>query len=406
MGATLYQGASPQITAAILGTNEFSPGQDTTINVIVQNIGVADTEFLDKGTIDPDALPTTAKQVTVGLLADNAPVVVKSDPQLVGDILTRNSVMVPIHVEITTNATEGEYQIPLTVQYTWLSSSQQDTSEALQSQYSLVNLTIPLTINIIPHVKIGVLAVVPEDLNAGATGYIDLTIENMGSDNGREATVKIVRNGNSPIIPSDTSVFIGDFPSNATVSCRYKVAVSSDAENQTYPVDVIVTYENNYGDIVDSDTETVGVPVWSKLGFAITSSAAQVTQGSDQMITVEYQNIGNTTAYQARARISPEDPFSSSDDRAYLGDLKPGEQAVAQFKLETSSQAVVKTYALDSEIMYMDAEDNSQISDTIRVPVQVVSNPGTYSAVQILPIILIVLVAIAGYYVLILRKKK
>jgi hypothetical protein len=56
--------------------------------------------------------------------------------------------------------------------------------------------------------------------------------------------------------------------------------------------------------------------------------------------------------------------------------------------------------------MYMDAEDNSQISDTIRVPVQVVSNPGTYSAVQILPIILIVLVAIAGYYVLILRKKK
>ena len=40
-GLTTYVDGSPQMTAVISGTNEFSPGQDASISLVVQNRGVS-----------------------------------------------------------------------------------------------------------------------------------------------------------------------------------------------------------------------------------------------------------------------------------------------------------------------------------------------------------------------------
>ena len=58
IGVDTYVGSAPQMSAAISGVNEFIPGQDVTINVIVRNSGVNDLKFLTIGTIDRDDLPT------------------------------------------------------------------------------------------------------------------------------------------------------------------------------------------------------------------------------------------------------------------------------------------------------------------------------------------------------------
>ena len=46
--------------------------------------------------------------------------------------------------------------------------------------------------------------------------------------------------------------------------------------------------------------------------------------------------------FRLQARISTVDPFSSDDDLAYLGDIKPGETAVAKFKMTTTKDAIEK----------------------------------------------------------------
>jgi hypothetical protein len=408
MSVTTYLGGSPHMSAAISGVNEFTPGQDATIKVIVQNSGVDSLKFVLIGNIERDDLPTTAKMVTVGLSAGNAPVIVKNDPQSVGDIKSQGMVTVSITTKILSNATEGEYQIPLTIGYTYLASSNQDASDILQSDYQQRNETFPITIKIKPQVKIEVLEAVPENLNVGSEGYLNLKIKNAGSEDGRKATVKIIRNGASPIIPTDSSVFIGDFPHNGTVTCRYKVAISSEAEKQTYPVDVVVMYENRDGDMVTSASDTLGIPVGGKISFTITSGTVQVVQGSQSVIQVEYQNSGTTIAYNAQARLSAVEPFKSADDTAYLGDLKPGETATARYQMSADDAAVVKDYTLDTEVRYRDALDNSQVSDTFNVPVQVQLKPASNGFMQVLPAIgIIALICIgAGYYVLVMRKKK
>ena len=407
MGVDTYLGSTPQMSAAISGVNEYIPGQDVTLNVIVRNSGVIDLKQLTIGTIDRDDLPTTAKMVTVGLSAGNAPVVIKSDPKNIGDIKSQGLVTVPILAKILSNASMGQYQIPLTIRYTYFVSAD-DSGDNIQNHYRDVIDTIPLTIKIKPQVKIDVIEAIPENLNVGSGGYLNLKIQNIGFEDGKKATVKILRSGQSPIIPTDSSVFIGDFPRNGTVSCRYKVAVSGDAAKQTYPIDVAVTYENREGDIVTSATDTVGIPIGGKLTFSVTSVPARVIPGSDNVITVEYRNNGDTTAYHSQARISAVDPFTSSDDTAYIGDIKPGENVTARYQVSAGDEAEIKTYLLDAEIRYRDALDNSQVSDTFKVPILVEPKPASGGLASVLPVLLIiVIIGIgAGYYLLVMRKKK
>ena len=407
MGVTTYLSDGPQMSAAITGTNEFSPGQDAAISVIVQNRGLNVDKFVMEGTIDREDVPTTAKMVTVGLLQGNAPIIVKSDPQNIGDLSSQKTATVRIATKITSDATEGEYTLPLTIRYMYLAASSQEAADILQSDYQWKNETIPLTIKIKPSVKIEVLEAVPENISVGAEGYLNLKIKNAGFDDGKKATVRLIRNGNSPVIPTDSNVYIGDFPRNGTVTCRYKVAISSDAENQTYPVDVVVSYENNDGDMVTSASDTIGVSVLGKLTFAVISDPVNVTPGSENVIAIQYRNTGTQTAYHAQASLSAVDPFTSSDNNAYLGDLKPGDTAIAQFRVSTDSAATAQDHALDTEVRYRDALDNSQVSDTFKVDIHVVPSSQATGIIAFLPVLLLAAVVIsAGYYLLVMRKKK
>jgi hypothetical protein len=435
MAVTTYIGGSPEMSAAISGTNEFTPGQDAVITVIVQNSGVSSmksawntatpaatlrpdlsrdnidnqySSWQGSGTIERDDVPMTAKMVRVGLASGNAPIVIKSDPQNIGDMLNQSSRAVKILAKITANATEGEYSLPLTIQYTYLAASNQPAADILQSQYLTTQETVPLTIRIKPQVKIDVIGATAENLTVGTGGFITLKIRNLGFEDGKAATVKLLRNGNSPIIPTESSVFIGDFPRDGIVTCRYKVGISSEAEKQTYPVDVAVMYQNQEGDVVTSARDTVGIPVGGKVTFSTISESASVVPGSTQIILIKYKNNGDIPVYSAQARLSAVDPFTSTDNMAYLGDLNPGETATARYSVSAASDADVRGYALDSEVRYRDSLDNSQISDTLKVPVQVVAKPASAGLMQLLPaLILFVLIAGgAGYYLLVMRKKK
>jgi hypothetical protein len=431
MGVTTYLSEGPEISAAITGTNEFSPGQDAVISVIVLNRGLNTMKtswaggsdpaaavtrpdlskeyyaWQGSGTISRDDVPTTAKLVTIGLLPGDAPVVVKTGPQNIGDLPSQKTATVKIATKITSDATEGEYTLPLAVQYTYLATSTEEQADILQSDYQRVNVTVPLTIKIKPSVKIEVLEAVAENLSVGTGGFLNLKIKNAGSEDGKKATVRLIRNGNSPMIPTDSNVYIGDFPRDATVTCRYKVAISSEADNQTYPVNVFVSYENRDGDMVMSVPDTIGVPVLGKLTFAVISDTISVTPGSENVITVRYQNTGTQTAYHAQARLSAVDPFTSSDNSAYLGDLRPGDTATASYRISTENEAEAQDYALDTEVRYRDTLDNSQISDTFKVDVRVSPSSHPTGIVAFLPVVIVAILATcAGYYLLVVRKKK
>jgi len=408
MADTKYLAGSPQLSAYISGTNEFSPGDEVQLAVVIENTGVNEFKFVQSSIVGRDDLPNTAKFLTAALRSGNAPLTIKSDPQMLGDVMGSQSVRAVYTTKINADAPAGDYILPLSLNYTYLYQADQYGSDTIQYYYKLVQEEIGIPIKIQSEISIDVLSAVPEHLNVGTEGYVDLKIKNTGFEDGTKAVVKILQNGNSPIVPTDSSVYIGDFPSGSTVDCRYKVSVTGDAQRQTYPVDVTVVYKNNDGDFVTTRAETIGIPVGGKVDFEVVSAPAEMNPGSKKVISVEYRNTGDTTIYSAQGRISAVDPFTSNDDTAYLGDLGPGASVIASYEISVDRSATIKEYGLDSEIRYRDSLDNTYISDTMKVKVDVTSPTG-FASILSNPIYISVIVAgVIGllYLVWQFRKKR
>ena len=368
---TKYMAGSPLLSAYISGSNEVSPGDTVQLKVVIENKGVNEFKFIQSGVIDRDDLPNTAKFLTVSIAQGDAPVVIKSDPQMLGDLKGSGIASCVITVKVQSDAASGTYNLPLTLNYTYLYEAEQYGTDTIQYHYKNKNETFNLPIKIKPELKIQVISIKSEHLNAGTEGYIDLEVKNIGHENGKKAIIKIVRNDMSPVLPTSGSMYIGDFSVNQVVSSRFKVSVSSDADEQTYPLDVLVNYENSEGDQVASDVETIGLQVGKKIDFGIISDPETVFPGQKKVINVQYTNTGGATAYNVQARISAVDPFTSNDDTAFLGTIAPGETREATFEISVDKTATIKEYALDSEVRYRDALDNSLISDPMKVRIVV-----------------------------------
>jgi hypothetical protein len=184
--------------------------------------------------------------------------------------------------------------------------------------------------------------------------------------------------------------------------------VSGDAQQKTYPLGVLVNYKNTNGVYVDSATETVGIPVGEKIQFNVTPVMTTIAPGATSVITVTFRNTGSATAYNAQARISAVDPFTSNDDTAYLGTMAPGDVRQASYDVSLDADATVKEYGLDAEVIYQDALDNEITSDPLKVNVQVVPSRGVLDLLGLPGLVLIVIAILAalGYFVYSRRARK
>ncbi len=394
---TQHIGSGPSFTAVVSGVNEFRPGEDTTISIVIKNTGLDSMKQVMMGTIQPEDQQNTAKTTTIGLGSSGDAVLIKTDPQMVGDIQGGESITVQFKAKISANATAGEYQLPLTLRYRYLKVIVQERADVFEYAYNDAEDTLPITIRMQPHVKAQVIEAVPEHLTVGSDGYLNLKIKNIGPENGTLASVKLLRNGQSPIIPVDSTVFIGDFPSGNTITCRYKVSVSNDATNQNYPVDLAVSYMNREGTVVTSSKTTIGVPVNEQPVFTVISSVPEVSRGAESTIDVTYRNNGKVPVYDAQARITPHDPVTASDSNAFLGDIAPGETATATFVLVADPDAETGEQTFDSTIRYRDATGISISSDPIPLQLNIVPSAGGISPLIIVGIIAVLIIGAAFF---------
>ena len=401
-----YLYGSPDLSATIAGTNEFAPGAETGLTVVISNSGLNTHKIVGSSLVTPDDQPNTAKLVTAALKSGDAPFTIKTDPQFLSDIRGGAAATATFNVKVKDSAEPGTYVLPLELTYTYLREAEEYGSDLLRYNYQKKTVTLPLEVRVTPDLQVEVLDIRTESLNVGTEGYVYLTLRNAGHDTANNAIAKITRNGASPLIPTDGSAYIGRFEPGDTVDVKFKVSVANSAEPQSYPLDVAVTYEDYEGDTVTSRSTTIGLPVGGKIAFEIVSPKLTLSPGSKGVLEVTYKNTGDAPVYNAQARISAVDPFTSSDDTAYLGDLARGETATARFEVNIDGDATVKEYGIDSEIRYRDALDNSKISDTMKVTVALKPREGTIFTNPVFLIVIAAVIIGAGYYIFVYRKKR
>ncbi len=75
--AVKYSQGSPDFSAAVIGTNEFFPGEEATVQVMVRNNGVNLFKQVNYGTIAQEDLPNAARSVSIRLASTTPLITVK-----------------------------------------------------------------------------------------------------------------------------------------------------------------------------------------------------------------------------------------------------------------------------------------------------------------------------------------
>jgi hypothetical protein len=197
----------------------------------------------------------------------------------------------------------------------------------------------------------------------------------------------------------------GTYPLNLQLFYKYEnnVQVSGDEYDPTTGLvtnqGVGVWYENN------TQNQTIMIQVKKEPHFEVTQVNGSLYPDEGGMLYVTYKNTGEEPAKDATVRLSASDPFSTTDDQAFLGTLKPGESAVAVFNMDVDETATTKPYSLDSEILYEDTEGHNQISDSVKVNTQVLTTaknklPGFEFGTAV------TFVTLATFFIILRQKKK
>ncbi|MCQ6962028.1 COG1361 S-layer family protein [Methanolobus chelungpuianus] len=251
----------------------------------------------------------------------------------------------------------------------------------------------------------------------------------MGYESQRTTAIGIVAvlNSSTPYIKVKSGPQeAGTLPSGQQVEdpIKFNIEISKNAPAGTYPLrlDLFYGYQENVQISGDDETDlgitnmevglwyavghqnqTVNVIVKDEAKFEVVDVEGDLYANQENLLYVIFRNSGEEPVKDAIVRISADTPFSTTDDQAFLGSLAPGETARALFRLKVDESAVPKDYAINSEIRYEDSDGHSRISDTLKIRTQTLPARSAFDGLAanagILAVIVLALVAVAGYFV-------
>jgi hypothetical protein len=131
------------------------------------------------------------------------------------------------------------------------------------------------------------------------------------------------------------------------------------------------TYDANYWYSMMKQNQTLKIKVKKQADFEIIRTNGRLLAGNEGIIEITIKNTGEEEARDVKAIITPSDPISTSDDKAYLNKMEPGNVSVATFKINADSKAVNKTYSIDTVLRYQTPEGDIKYSDILQAPVVV-----------------------------------
>lgn len=404
---------APDLEALVVGGNEFQIGSTGELQIVLQNMGSfegrvkgADDQVLAYGYGMSGmmvAYPcTTTQNLTLTLESSNPLIEIIGGSVYVG-VLPRSYVTpqtLTFGVRVYKHADVGNYDLELKASYEytedvdWLNPPSSlpmppdpyaYNPATYQPQFHFVHQerteTIPVAIKVTGS-YFEVVEVEGESLRPGATGTVRLTLGNDG-ETAYEVTAEVLPSGN--FVPVDRMSYLGTVDAGSRVTTEFKVAVSQDAIAKTSPLSIRISYRD-MEDALRESTVKVGVETGGDIEFDIVTAELDepLEPGAQRVLSVSVKNTSDTDLHDAVARVSTIDPFSSTDDTAYIGELPAGETRVARFEISADDDAMPKPYALDVDLKYKDANGNSYTSDAMKAEVRVVESDGFSAQTAIL----------------------
>ncbi|WP_406659588.1 hypothetical protein V7O66_06975 [Methanolobus sp. ZRKC3] len=271
---TVYGG--PDVTATLIGDNEFSRGDEVALNLNLMNKGVI-TGFKDEeddnslSTLEQkiqqtemgyEAQRTTAIGIVAILTSDDPNIKVKSGQQEAGTLFSGEQTENPVrfNIEVSKNAPAGEYPLNLNLFYGYQENVQVNGDD--ETDLGITNMEVGLwyaagnqmqQISIIVEKEADFDVVnVTGDLEAGEEGLLRVVYKNVGEEEVKDATVRI--SADDPFSTTDDQSFLGSIAPGETSEAVFKLKVDGAAVSKMYAINSEIKYEDMDGHSQISDT--------------------------------------------------------------------------------------------------------------------------------------------------------
>ncbi|GAB7010208.1 exo-alpha-sialidase [Halorubrum trueperi] len=239
---------------------------------------------------------------------------------------------------------------------------------------------------------------VESDLYVGEEGTVTGTVRNDGPNEARNVVVQFAEESEN-VIPIERSVAVGTLGPGESDEFRLPVEIGGEAKAIDRTADIAVRYRNAEGETrAYQDLELLFDVQPKRDQFLVEVDDREIETGTGTEIDVRITNNLDETVTDVEARLFADDPLDSGDDEGFASALEPGESTTMTFDLEASGSGTAKTYPISFDFRYDDADGNSQLSDTTRVPIDVVEGEGGFPAGIALGVLALVALVAGGVY--------
>ncbi|WP_162562469.1 COG1361 S-layer family protein [Salinigranum rubrum] len=385
--------------------NRLAPSERGSLTVVLSNGG----EVRQGGPAALTERVTTARNVRVSVLESrvDAPIEFKSGDVVLGSVGTDRPATATFEVETGEALQPGTYRIPIRLSYDY---TRLVTYEPTQSPPGYGNpdfsdsfrervVSVDVVVDSEPRFRVE--SDGAENLFAGDTGSVTMTVTNAGWQTARDATVEL--SSKSPSVyfgpqsnpqPSATT-FVAELAPGASTTATFEVGATSETTPGTYPIEARVTYENDNGVRTVSDPLSTEVTVGAERRFSVENlQTERLRVGEDDVVvTGDVVNHGPAPATNAVVRLavgssgsvlgdSPggaggqargagapassggPGPVVVTSAESSVGTLAPGESRPVTFRLAVSEDAEPGSQTLRFLVEYENADGDLRRSTT------------------------------------------
>jgi len=362
---------NPGIGVSVPNT-DVQPGEQTSLRVVVLNDGNVTSGSVSNPQLEQEV--TTARALRVSIDDDHdVPLTVKTNEQAVGRLPDGSSAPVQFRIDVDRDAQPGTYELPVNVTYNYTQSVDPETSEYNRTTETR-NFTVDLTVEESAQFRV---RNVESTARVGATGTVDVTLENTGTAPAYNASVALdSQNADLTFGQATTSSrFVGgtwEPGERRTVS--YRVSASQSASEQRYAFAATVSYDDEDETPMQSRSLSLGVTPEPEQSFSIVETGTDVAVDDDGPVNVTVRNDGPAAVRDASVTITSGSNAlvfgGSASASQYVGAWAPNETRTVTVEATATPDAEARSYSLQATVGYEDTEGDPGESGTLQFGVE------------------------------------
>jgi len=363
MASTVVTG-NPELSYSV-ADDTFQANEEARLTVVATNDGRIEDGGIGRFEEQVQTARSVKMRVREGQI--DAPIDVKSGTVTSGSIGPGGAGEFSFNLEIG-DAEPGTYTIPVEVTYRHARAIIYDETPSGPAEIDYVwrdrEETVDLTVRIEERASFDVVSEGTNRLFAGDTGSLSFTLENTGSQTAANASVRLSSGASglffgTPANPAaETGVFVRSLDPGETRRVSVKVGATDDLTPGAYPVEAVVSYQNENDIGQRSDTLTTGVTVQGERTFAMSevdTSNFRVDE-SEATLSGRITNTGPAPARNVVVRMRDHGTVMPTNGEAAIGTLDPGESADVSFTAAVTGDAEPGSNSFTFDVEYENAE--------------------------------------------------